>query len=137
MVRPAGELRPPGVYISTTDIAPRDIGLGDTRIAGFVGLAAKGPLDVPQMISSWDEFIEVYGNGGVGYLARAVEGFFVNGGQRCYVVRVAHRARGETQPGMEHAFPAERIVDDAWKKPTLRVRARSEGRWGNNIWVRF
>jgi hypothetical protein len=51
---------------------------------------------------------------------------------------VAHRARGEDAvPGPEHASFAERVVKDAWDKPTLRVRARSEGRWGNNIWVRF
>src|SRR5207248_1271490 len=31
---------------------------------------------------------------------------------------------------------AERIVKDGWDKPTLRVTALNEGRWGNAIWVR-
>ncbi len=137
MARPLGEVRPPGVYISHTDIFPRVVALTDTRTAGFVGLTVKGPLDEPVRIASWDEFVEVFGDGDIGYLARAVEGFFVNGGSRCYVVRVAHRARGETKPGPEHAYSAERIIRDGWDKPTLAVRAKSEGRWGNNVWVRF
>jgi hypothetical protein len=57
-------------------------------------------------------------------------------------VRVAHRARRSADlagatPGPEHAACAERLVKDGWDKPTLRVRAMNEGRWGNNIWVRF
>src|SRR6266571_4035372 len=99
MARPIGELRPPGVYITSTDTTSRDLSLGDTRTAGFVGLAVKGPLDVPQLITSWDQFVDVYGAGEVGFLAKGVEGFFLNGGTRCYVVRVAHRARGETKAG--------------------------------------
>ena len=72
------------------------------------------------------------------YLARAVEGFFLNGGTTCYVVRVAHRAQARaSSAGPEHAACAERVVKDGWDKPTLRVRALNEGRWGNNIWVRF
>jgi phage tail sheath protein FI len=137
MARPLGEVRPPGVYISHTDVFPRTVPLTDTRTAGFVGLSVKGPLDEPVRIASWDEFVEVFGDGDIGYLARSVEGFFVNGGSRCHVVRVAHRARGETQPGPEHAFAAERVARDGWDKPTLRVRAKSEGRWGNNVWARF
>ncbi|HEX6839662.1 MAG TPA: phage tail sheath subtilisin-like domain-containing protein, partial [Polyangia bacterium] len=53
----------------------------------------------------------------------------------------AHRARpgadGKVTLGPEHAACAERIVKDGWDKPTLRVRSMNEGRWGNNIWVRF
>jgi uncharacterized protein len=137
MARPAGEIRPPGVYISHVEAINRSFVLGDTRVAGFVGLAAKGPLDVPMRITSWDEFVEIYGNVDVGYLSNSVEGFFLNGGLACYVVRVAHSARNGVTPDFEHAYSAERVIQDAFDKPTLRVRARSEGRWGNNIWVRF
>jgi hypothetical protein len=106
------------------------------RIAGFVGLAAKGPLDEPMLIGGWNEFLDVYGHSTEGYLARAVEGFFLNGGVSCYVVRIAHRARPGEKEKPEHAACAERIMKDGWDKPTLRVRALNEGRWGNNIWVR-
>src|SRR5690349_11674327 len=137
MSRPAGEIRPPGVYITNVDTVQRKVSIADTRTPGFLGLSQKGPLDEPTRISSWDQFVEVFGVSDVGFLARSVEGFFLNGGENCYVVRIAHRARGETIPGHEHAYSAERISRDAWDKPTLRVRARTEGRWGNNIWARF
>src|SRR6185503_7120824 len=137
MARPAGELRPPGVYTTVERIEKRRPGLEDTRIAAFVGLAVKGPLDVPTRVSSWDEFVEVFGSGDIGYLGRSVEGFFVNGGVACHVVRVAHRVKPGETAGPEHASCAERIVKDGWDKPALRVRAQTEGKWGNNVWVRF
>src|SRR5262249_12202423 len=137
MARPMGEIRPPGVYTSSVEAAVRGYALADTRIAGFVGMAAKGPLDVPRRISSWDEFVDVYSSADIAHLSNAVEGFFLNGGHTCYVVRVAHSARSGVEAGPEHAYAAERIAKDAWDKPTLRVRAKSEGRWGNNIWVRW
>src|SRR5215468_8365136 len=99
MSRPIGEIRPPGVYISHVDALSRQYTLADTRIAGFVGLAARGPLDVPTRITSWDQFCDVFSNADIGHLSNAVEGFFLNGGHTCYVVRVAHRARNGTELG--------------------------------------
>jgi phage tail sheath protein FI len=132
-----GDIRPPGVYISNVDSLVRQYTLADTRITGFVGMAAKGPLDEPVRITSWDQFCDVYSSADIAHLSNAVEGFFLNGGQTCYVVRVAHRPKPGEEAGPEHAFAAERVVKDGWEKPTVRVRAKSEGRWGNNIWVRF
>jgi len=131
------EVRPPGVYHTEVGARAATIGIADTHIAGFVGIANKGPLDVPRFLQSWAEFVEVYGGSNEGHLARAVEGFFLNGGRACYVVRVARRPRDGSEPGPEHAAPAERVIKDAWDKYTLRVFAINEGRWGNNIWVRF
>src|SRR5688500_18458075 len=126
MARPAGGIRPPGVYISHVEAINRSFVLGDTRGARCARLAAKGPLDVPMRITSWDEYVEIYGNVDVGYLSNSVEGFFLNGGLTCYVVRVAHSARNGVEPDFEHAYAAERVIKDAFDKPTLRVRARSE-----------
>jgi hypothetical protein len=131
------EIRPPGVYPAGDEVRARPLSIADTRICGFIGLAAKGPLDEPRRISSWDEFVDTYGFSQDGYLARGVEGFFLNGGKCCYVVRVAHRARQGEVVGPDHASCAERIIKDGWDKPTLLVRALNEGRWGNAIWVRF
>src|SRR5437660_320072 len=137
-MRAVRELRPPGVYPATEEPRAKPLTVSDTRVAGFVGLAARGPLDEPLLLAGWNEFRDVYGSSPgapgsptTGYLARAVEGFFLNGGKSCYVVRVAHRARDGETPGIEHAACSEWIVSDAWDKPTLRVRALNEGRWGN------
>ena len=61
MARPVGDIRPPGVYVSHIEATSKAITLADTRVAGFVGLTAKGPLDVPMRISSWDEFVATFG----------------------------------------------------------------------------
>ncbi|HEX2574622.1 MAG TPA: phage tail sheath subtilisin-like domain-containing protein [Polyangia bacterium] len=131
------DVRPPGVYPATTERQGGPIGVADTRIAGFVGLASRGPLDVPRRIGSWNEFLEIYGTLNEGYLSRSVEGFFLNGGKTCYVLRVAHRPRPGEATGIEHAALAERVIKDGLERPTLRVSALNEGRWGNAIWVRF
>jgi hypothetical protein len=136
-MRAVREIRPPGVYPAADEPRAKPLTVSDTRVAGFVGLAARGPLDEPVLLGGWNEFLDIYGNSNESYLARAVEGFFMNGGSSCYVVRVAHRAKPGVKPGPEHASCAERLVKDGWDKPTLRVRAMNEGRWGNNIWVRF
>lgn len=127
-MRAARDLRPPGVYPATEEPRARPLTVSDTRVAGFVGVAGRGPLHEPRLLRGWNEFVDTYGQVslGEGYLARAVEGFFLNGGESCFVVRIAH-----------DAARAEHVVKDGWDKPTLHVRALNEGRWGNNIWVRF
>jgi uncharacterized protein len=130
------ELRPPGVYPSVEEPRSRALDVANTRIAGFVGLAQKGPLDEPVAIHSMTEFRHVYGALPAGFLEHAVAGFFTNGGDTCYVVRVAHRPRRGERPGPLHAASAGWTAPDGWGKPTLRVDALNEGRWGNSIWAR-
>lgn len=131
------EVRPPGIYPVGFESRITPLSIAEAHIAGFVGLASKGPLDQPRHIQNWNDFVEIYGPTSEGYLARAVEGFFQNGGKSCYVVRVARRPAPGEALMPEHAAPAERVVRDVWDKPTLRVLALNEGRWGNAISVRF
>lgn len=62
------------------------------RDAGFVGLAAQGPLDQPVAVQSAAEFETVFGgfDGSLSnsHLAPSVRAFFANGGQRAWIVRV-------------------------------------------------
>ena len=87
------QYRTPGVYFEWLDKrAPAIVPLR-TDIAGFVGIAASGPLHVPVKIESFTQFTSTFGDHiPQGYLAYAVEGFFANGGQTCWVVRVADAA---------------------------------------------
>src|SRR5260370_12445692 len=82
--------RTPGVYFEWLDTrAPAIVPLR-TDIAGFVGIAASGPLHTPIKIESLPQFVSIFGpHIPQGYLAYAVEGFFANGGQTSWVVRVA------------------------------------------------
>ncbi len=131
------DLRPPGVYPAFSEPVFSGLVEADTRVAGFIGIAQRGPLDVPRRISSWDEYVEVYGTDTSFYLTRSVEAYFRNGGQVCWVVRIAHLPRDGKPRGVQHACAAELVGIDDWGKPGLRVLANSEGKWGNHIWVSF
>lgn len=79
----------PGVYMEEVPPAERPIESVGTSTAGFVGTAPKGPVDDPQLITNWSQFVRTFGDFVPdSYLAYAVFGFFNNGGPRCYVTRV-------------------------------------------------
>ena len=85
----------PGVYVQSRD-TDSAVPLS-SAITGFVGIAERGPLNVPQAIQNWGEFTQVFG-GLLRYahLAHSVFGFFLNGGEQCFVVRVGDTAEEET-----------------------------------------
>ena len=72
-------------------------------VAVFVGFAASGPLHTPVALESEAQFDSLFGADAplgwdlergeqvYAYLAPAVRAFFRNGGQRCWVIRVARR----------------------------------------------
>jgi hypothetical protein len=135
-MRPSADPRAPGIYQSFDSVAPPPLAIANTRIAGFVGLAQKGPMNEPTRLSNWDEFIEQFGYTADTYLSDSVYGFFLNGGTDCWVVRVAHCAPKGELPGIEHAACAEHVQVDDWNKPSLKIRALNEGNWGNTVWFR-
>jgi len=110
--------------------------IANTRIAGFVGTTQKGPMNEPTRLTTWDEFLEIFGYSSESYTSESVHGFFRNGGTDCWVVRVAHNAPHGEDPQMEHASCAEHVQADDWSKPSLKIRALNEGTWGNLIWFR-
>ena len=114
----------PGVYIE--EFAPGAPIQGvATSTAAFVGTAARGPIDEPTLIQSWDAFEREFG--GIvadqpkSYLGHAVRGFFLNGGTACYVVRAATAVKAS-------------VVLSA-VTPVLRAEAIEEGPIGNSITV--
>ena len=113
--------RTPGVYFERRDITPPQIGLPRSDIAGFAGIAMRGPLFEPVKIESWRQFVSRFGDFiPQAYLAYGVYGFFSNGGRTCWISRVAHQssARSATREFGE-----------------LAVTAKSTGSWGNSIYV--
>jgi phage tail sheath protein FI len=121
--------RTPGVYFERQDVAPPLIGPLRTDIAGFVGIAERGPLHQAVKIESLTQFANVFGRKiAQGYLAYAVDGFFKNQGQTCWVVRVADPAKARI---------ASLDILDGAGKPLLRLQAGSPGTWGNQILARW
>ncbi|MBN1439677.1 MAG: phage tail sheath subtilisin-like domain-containing protein [Anaerolineales bacterium] len=118
----------PGVYYERVDAGP-GITAVRTDIAGFVGIAPRGPLDTPVPVQSFRQFLSYFGGfSGSGYLAYAVRGFFENGGRRCWVVRVA---------SADGAAPAGAVWQDGSGEPVWRLSAYSPGAWGNALAVRI
>jgi len=84
----------PGVYVEEIEIGAKPIEGVSTSTVGFVGMAEKGDLNKPTLITNWGQFVDKFGRytSESPYLAPAVYGFFANGGGRCYVVRVTDGA---------------------------------------------
>jgi hypothetical protein len=84
----------PGIYIEEIPTGPRPISAVGTSVAGFVGLApdAGAFVNRPVAVDSWEQFLRRFapaeGEPEPTDLARAVHGFFLNGGGRCYIVNV-------------------------------------------------
>ncbi len=125
--------RTPGVYFERQDAAPPLIAPLRTDIAGFVGIAERGPLNTPVKIESLTQFANVFGRKiAQGYLAYAVDGFFKNGGETCWVVRVASLEQSESPK-----ITARLDIFDDLRTPVLRLIAGSPGAWGNDIVARW
>ena len=66
----------------------------ETRPTAFLGAAQRGPLNVPTLVENVSEFARIFGDRSSHHsLAHAIELFFINGGHRALIVRVAHNAQ--------------------------------------------
>ncbi len=110
----------PGVYVDRLTVRRPPIVAVGTTTAGFLGFAQRGP-PTPRVISSWSEYQRCFGghDSGRAYLSFAIEGFFRNGGQRCYVARVV----------ANDAVHAETTVG------ALHLIANGPGAWGNDLQI--
>jgi phage tail sheath protein FI len=93
----------PGVYVEEMPSASKPIEGVGTSVAAFVGLAPGGPVNTPIRISNWSQFTRIFGdpqnpdNGPFidgAYLAHSVYGYFLNGGNLCWIVRVGADGKG-------------------------------------------
>lgn len=89
----------PGVYVEEVEAGSRPIEGVGTSVAAFVGLASKGPINEPTLVSNWTQFSEAFGDFVENsYLAHAVYGWFLNGGGNCFVVRIAADSSNGSRP---------------------------------------
>lgn len=115
----------PGVYVEEFDSGGQPLAGVSTSTAGFIGLAQKGPTEgLPVLVTSMNDFKRAFGSylsenqfGSYRFLAYAVEHYFINGGSRAYVMRVApsdaKKASGSAGP--------------------LTLTALNPGAWGNDL----
>jgi hypothetical protein len=117
----------PGAYLQRYDQAPATVSLR-TDIAGFVGIAERGPVGVAVAVESVRQFQAVFGNYiGGGFLAYSLRAFFENGGRRARVVRVA------SDDPVQGALVASCDVPVLGGGTGWTIAASSPGAWGNGI----
>lgn len=122
----------PGVYVEEFESGGKPMEGVGTSTAGFIGLAEKGPIEgVPQLVTNFSEFKRTYGGylsenefGEYRFLAYAVENFFINGGSRCFVSRVAP-SDAKVSVGCAPSKDA----------PVVNFSAKNPGIWGDSITV--
>ncbi|BAZ50303.1 tail sheath protein [Nostoc sp. NIES-4103] len=104
----------PGVYVEEVDRGSRPIEGVQTNIAAFVGFSEAirngAEIGKPMLITSWNQYQEYFARENSdgytdfdAYLPFAVNGWFLNGGARCWVVSIGTQlpkpAEETTQPG--------------------------------------
>ena len=78
----------PGVYLEEFEIGAKPIEGVSTSTLGILGETERGPV-VPRLVTNFEDYRRLFG----GYLPNsflpnALEGFFINGGKRCFVGRI-------------------------------------------------
>ncbi len=117
----------PGVYVEEFDSAGQPLAGVSTSTAGFIGLAERGPVEgLPVLVTSMNDFKRSYGGylsenqfGSYRYLAYAVDQFFMNGGSRAYIMRVA---------------PSDAAVA-ASEGELFQIAAKNPGAWANAVQI--
>ncbi|WP_026190381.1 phage tail sheath family protein [Halomicrobium katesii] len=120
------EYQAPGVYVEEESTGSKSVEGVGTSTAGFLGETVRGPVE-PQLVTSYNQFERTYGSSPKGSdLDVAVNGFFKNGGSRCFVARVTAADPNDV---------ATRTLIDEDKNEVLEIEANGPGEWGSNVAV--
>lgn len=119
----------PGVYVEEFDSGGQPLEGASSSTAGFLGLAQRGPIEgLPELVTSFADFRRTFGSylsqnefGEYRFLAYAVEQFFMNGGSRCYTMRVAP----------SNAKVSSNFTEEDADSVILKITAKNPGAWGD------
>ncbi|MGF1641713.1 MAG: phage tail sheath family protein [Rhodospirillales bacterium] len=116
----------PGVYVVEVPSGVRTIAGVETSIAAFVGYTGRGPTNAARQIFNFGDFERTFGglhrDSLLGY---AVQHFYLNGGGKAWVVRVAQGA-ARASVGLRNGVGLGAVT-------VLTATAKSEGLWGNAL----
>jgi hypothetical protein len=113
----------PGVYIQEVPSGVRTIVGVSTSITAFVGRAAMGPTNDPQLLTGYEDYERRFGGLAVDCpMSYAVRDFYLAGGSLALVVRVTH----------DDAHAAT-ITLSGGARGNLVLEASSDGEWGNRL----
>jgi uncharacterized protein len=129
------QLGRPGIYQATVR-RPQPLTQVRLDVAGFVGVALRGPVNVPTPVISWADYERRFGglepniSGRHRMLPYAVQAFFAQGGQRAVIVRVAPPENPD-QPSAAEATATFRLGQS--EPDSLLLSAADEGAWGSTL----
>jgi phage tail sheath protein FI len=113
----------PGVYVQELPSDVHTIVGVSTSIAMFIGRAKQGPTDEPELCLSYADYVRTFSaDTSFSDLALQVQQFFLNGGSKCYVLRIVNKAT---------AVAARAVLNTGGT--TLTLEARSPGAIGNTL----
>lgn len=114
----------PGVYIVEQPSGSHVIVGVSTSVTAFVGVATKGPTDTPTRVSSFADYVRIFGDvmDSDAPMGHMVQHFFVNGGTQAIIVRAA-------SAGAEQAVAELPDVNGV----QIKLKARSRGAWANGV----
>jgi len=120
------EYQSPGVYVEEVQSGSKAVEGVSTSTAGFLGQTERGPVE-PRLVTNYADFERLYGaSPESSNLDAAVDGFFKNGGSRCFVGRV-------TGADIEDVATAT-LTDDEGTE-VAEVEANGPGQWGESVAV--
>lgn len=136
----------PGVYLEEFEIGAKPIEGVSTSTLGILGKTERGPV-VPKLVTNFEDYRRAFG----GYLTdsflpNALEGFFMNGGKRCFVGRIVNKTamNASLTIGGSGAAPAPKPKAEGAKNAgkdsgtgQFSLSAIGPGQWGNNIAIKI
>ncbi|MCL1864390.1 MAG: phage tail sheath family protein [Spirochaetes bacterium] len=76
----------PGIYVEEISGGSKPLESGATNVVGFLGVAEKGPVNEPILVTNWTAYTKIFGGLHTqGWLGHAVYQFFQNGGTKAYI----------------------------------------------------
>jgi phage tail sheath protein FI len=139
----------PGVYVEEVERGVKPIEAVGASMAAFLGITAEASyksidpltgervviesrLDKPTLITSWTQFVDVFGDITPGAnLPDAVYGYFQNGGGPCYVTSL--RALKEPAEGEVYLKAAQATIPTKGKGNSFTLTAKVPGEQGNDL----
>ena len=129
----------PGVYVEEIDRGSRPIEGVSMSVAGFIGFTedvrGDAELFTPMMITNWEQYKEYFAKPGSdgftdfdAYLPFSVQGWFLNGGGRCWVTSIGTQLPRSKAPSAEEV--ASQLLTSA-KKPSLKISLKLPPADGN------
>jgi len=125
----------PGVYIEEIPSGVRPIEGVSTSTAAFVGYTTRGPMNEPTLIFKLDDYEDQFG--GIhdtgpeekgDPMGQLVTAFFLNGGRKAYIVRIASGDLQESVGALLHPTDANKV---------LGFEAANPGIWADGLTVKL